>query len=339
MGQKVNPISLRININRNFDSSWFHENNTYSNLLHKDLQVREYINKLLKFLGIYSGRIILQFFTKKLVIKCVFLPPIDFLAKSIPKQNESNKFNSLVNNLANQSFFTKNLETNTEEKFKSLEKIIFFKLFFFLSRTHKLNSWNTKNLNDLKAISLKLFAYQLQKTTLNNKPKLSGNFFTKQLLPSGLQSNQDKQLQIIGSRMQSSDKKMIFSNQQNLGNIQNVIEKTLNLQTQFFPIKMNSKFQSAQFVCEYVCQQLQENKRFGQIFKQVLQELKQVNKSIKGIRIVCSGRLGGVEMARIESKKYGQTSLHVFSANIDYACEQAYTSQGLIGVKVWICFE
>jgi len=57
----------------------------------------------------------------------------------------------------------------------------------------------------------------------------------------------------------------------------------------------------------------------------------------EGIKIQVSGRLNGVEMARSEMYKEGRTPLHTFRADIDYALEEALTTYGLIGVKVWIC--
>ena len=57
----------------------------------------------------------------------------------------------------------------------------------------------------------------------------------------------------------------------------------------------------------------------------------------EGIKIQVSGRLNGVEMARSEMYKEGRTPLHTFRADIDYAIEEALTTYGLIGVKVWIC--
>jgi len=57
----------------------------------------------------------------------------------------------------------------------------------------------------------------------------------------------------------------------------------------------------------------------------------------EGIKILVSGRLGGAEMARSEMYKEGRTPLHTLRANIDYAQEEAHTTYGRIGVKVWIC--
>lgn len=56
----------------------------------------------------------------------------------------------------------------------------------------------------------------------------------------------------------------------------------------------------------------------------------------QGIKIKCSGRLGGAEMARNEQYKEGRVPLHTFRADIDYATATAQTIYGSIGVKVWI---
>jgi small subunit ribosomal protein S3 len=57
----------------------------------------------------------------------------------------------------------------------------------------------------------------------------------------------------------------------------------------------------------------------------------------EGIRIMCSGRLGGAEMARTEQYKDGRIPLHTIRADIDYANGRAETIYGSIGIKVWIC--
>jgi small subunit ribosomal protein S3 len=57
----------------------------------------------------------------------------------------------------------------------------------------------------------------------------------------------------------------------------------------------------------------------------------------EGIRVMCSGRLGGAEMARTEQYKEGRIPLHTIRADIDYASTTAHTIYGAIGVKVWIC--
>lgn len=57
----------------------------------------------------------------------------------------------------------------------------------------------------------------------------------------------------------------------------------------------------------------------------------------KGIKICCSGRLGGAEIARSEWLRLGSIPLHSLRANINYAFKESHTTYGVIGVKVWIC--
>jgi small subunit ribosomal protein S3 len=57
----------------------------------------------------------------------------------------------------------------------------------------------------------------------------------------------------------------------------------------------------------------------------------------EGIKVQCSGRIGGAEMARTEIHKEGRIPLHTLRADIDYALVEAHTTYGRIGVKVWIC--
>jgi small subunit ribosomal protein S3 len=56
----------------------------------------------------------------------------------------------------------------------------------------------------------------------------------------------------------------------------------------------------------------------------------------KGIKISCSGRLGGAEMARQEWCREGRVPLHTLRADIDYGLAESLTTYGIIGVKVWI---
>ena len=57
----------------------------------------------------------------------------------------------------------------------------------------------------------------------------------------------------------------------------------------------------------------------------------------KGIKICCSGRIGGAEIARSEWLRLGSIPLHTLRSNVDYALAEAKTIYGMIGVKVWIC--
>lgn len=90
----------------------------------------------------------------------------------------------------------------------------------------------------------------------------------------------------------------------------------------------------AQLVAENVAMQLERRVAFRRAMK------KSVNTAlrfgVKGIKITCSGRLGGAEMARCEWYREGRVPLHTLRADIDYGLAEAKTTYGIIGVKVWI---
>ncbi|TBV83234.1 MAG: 30S ribosomal protein S3 [Desulfobulbaceae bacterium] len=90
----------------------------------------------------------------------------------------------------------------------------------------------------------------------------------------------------------------------------------------------------AQLLAENVAQQLERRVAFRRAMK------KAVNMALKfgskGVKIACSGRLGGAEMSRREWYREGRVPLHTLRADIDYGVAEAKTTYGVIGVKVWI---
>ena len=91
---------------------------------------------------------------------------------------------------------------------------------------------------------------------------------------------------------------------------------------------------SAQLVSENVASQLMRRIGFRRAMKKTLQST--MDAGALGIKIACSGRLAGAEMARYEWYRKGRVPLHTLRANIDYGFAEANTKFGLIGVKVWI---
>lgn len=90
----------------------------------------------------------------------------------------------------------------------------------------------------------------------------------------------------------------------------------------------------AKLVGESIAQQLQARISFRRAMKQAIASSMRVG--AQGIKIKCSGRLGGAEMARSEQYKEGRIPLHTLRADIDYAITEANTIYGKIGIKVWI---
>jgi len=91
----------------------------------------------------------------------------------------------------------------------------------------------------------------------------------------------------------------------------------------------------AQLVSETICQQLVKRVAFRRAMKRAIQTA--MERGAEGIKVRCSGRLNGAELARTEQYKDGKVPLHTLRANIDYGFSEAHTLAGLIGVKVWIC--
>jgi len=90
----------------------------------------------------------------------------------------------------------------------------------------------------------------------------------------------------------------------------------------------------AQLVSEQVAQQLEKRISFRRAMKQSIGRT--IKAGAKGIKIMCSGRLGGAEIARSEQYHEGSIPLQTIRADIDYGFAEANTTYGRIGVKVWI---
>ncbi len=90
----------------------------------------------------------------------------------------------------------------------------------------------------------------------------------------------------------------------------------------------------AQLIAENVAMQLERRIAFRRAMKKSVQS--SLKFGAKGIRITCSGRLGGAEMSRTEWYREGRVPLHTLRADIDYGFAEAKTTYGIIGVKVLV---
>lgn len=81
-------------------------------------------------------------------------------------------------------------------------------------------------------------------------------------------------------------------------------------------------------------EQLKKRASFRRVMKQKCEAA--MTAGAKGIKIICSGRLGGAEMARVETQMLGSIPLQTLQANVDFAITHATTNYGVIGIKVWI---
>ena len=116
--------------------------------------------------------------------------------------------------------------------------------------------------------------------------------------------------------------------------LKNTLSKMSNLEV-FLDIKEVRKPEvEAKLVAENIANQLEKRISFRRAMKKAVQSA--IRLGAKGVKVVCSGRLGGAEIARTEKYHEGSVPLHTLRGDIDYATAEAETTYGICGIKVWI---
>ena len=202
MGQKVNPIGLRLGINRTWDSRWFARKGEYSRLLHEDIKIRGWLMQQLK-----------QAAVSKIVIE----------------------------------------------------------------RPHK----------------------KCRVTIHSARPGI-----------------------VIGKKGADIDK------------LRKAVTKMTDSEVIINIVEIRKPERDAHLVAESIGQQLERRVAFRRAMKRAVQSAMRLGAG--GIRINCSGRLGGNEIARMEWYREGRVPLHTLRADVDYGTATAFTTYGTCGVKVWI---
>ncbi|MEM7462384.1 MAG: 30S ribosomal protein S3 [Pseudomonadota bacterium] len=202
MGQKVNPVGMRLGINRTWDSRWFANKTEYGKLLHEDLLIREYLEKELAAASI--SKIVIERPHKKCRVSVHSARPGIIIGK----------------------------------KGADIEKL-------------------RKKLGEMTASEVHINIVEVRKPELD-----------------------------------------------------------------------------ATIVAQSIAQQLERRVAFRRAMKRSVQSAMRLG--ALGIRINCSGRLGGAEIARMEWYREGRVPLHTLRADIDYGTAEAKTAYGICGVKVWI---
>jgi ribosomal protein S3 len=290
MGQKINPISLRMGISRSSDTFWYtSDKSKYSDLMYQTIQLQSYVKAICKSLLYSSGRFITHHSPKK---RDIFF----FYTELASNQKNSIKLNQKKLSLNNNStvyFYDKfalshTILNSSFIRYRTPKQLIL--LFLLISSKYATSSLNKNTINQ-SIISL---IFGMQKYLINK----------------------EKPLTLESSR---------------------IFEKELSEFVSIYPVKINNTSMGAQFLAEELSHLIERKKSFKFATKQLMQKIKK-NPAIKGVRITCAGRLNGVEMARTDYKKYGQTSLQTISTKIDYGTSEAKTAYGIIGLKVWVCY-
>ena len=110
--------------------------------------------------------------------------------------------------------------------------------------------------------------------------------------------------------------------------------KKFGQEVQVYIVEIKTPEAEAQLVAENIAFQLERRVAFRRAMKRAVQGA--LRMGAKGVRINCSGRLGGADIARMEWYREGRVPLHTLRADIDYGTAEAKTTYGIIGVKVWV---
>ncbi len=105
-------------------------------------------------------------------------------------------------------------------------------------------------------------------------------------------------------------------------------------EVQVYIVEIRRPESEAQLVAENIAFQLERRIAFRRAMKRAMQGA--LRMGVKGIKVQCSGRLGGADIARIEGYREGRVPLHTMRADIDYGFAEAKTTYGIIGIKVWV---
>ena len=116
--------------------------------------------------------------------------------------------------------------------------------------------------------------------------------------------------------------------------INKAVEKIAGCKVEVKIVEIDKPDMNSSLVAQNIAKQLEGRAAFKKAMKKAMQSAMKYGAA--GIKVSVSGRLGGAEIARTEWYKEGSISLHTLRHNIDYATANAYTTYGVIGIKVWI---
>ena len=127
---------------------------------------------------------------------------------------------------------------------------------------------------------------------------------------------------------------IIGSNGENILEITKMISKITSLKVEVKIKEIKKPEVNSQLIANNVAKQIQNRIPFRKAMKKAIADAKK--SGINGIKIQCSGRLGGADIARTEWYRDGRIPLHTLRADVDYGTATAFTTYGTTGIKVWI---
>lgn len=379
MGQKINPISLRLSHgNRLKDSSWFNNKYFYKKSLILNLLLMKYYNDFIKHFKLPQPRLSIQYQFHQINIQPFICIPkqsrfqrskffrLNINQNLLKRTSYKNKryplfYKSLIENklLDNQLYISKNIFGFNEYQ-KEIQKTNLDLLKYLLNRykllwvlysnisqipQNKALYENSINIDKIQEHSPYKFSnsithpFFLKKTLKNRKNYIKRKFLFHSYLSQNLRLNPNifYNIQSYSINPKLNLKKRMIQN-----HLENQLSTYSHLNVECTPFVLSNDWQSATFLADEIVFFLERKIGFLRIKNQLLSQLYRYP-WIKGLRIICSGRLGfkgkKSQRASQEYVKYGETSLNTFDRKIDYASKTAYTPFGSVGVKVWICYK
>lgn len=320
MGQKVNAVAARLTgSTRRFSQNWY-SGYFYRNLIEKDISFTSYFTSFFRSFKLPQSKISLAHFPKGTKIFSFFCYPKEFRDGTgklfgaslgiVPKKNQSpsKRMVSSIENAWMGSKQGKRSSVFQRNGKNSLENPV---LLF-------------PNSFELASPLLKEFYLSWAQNTLtSSSQKSTGN------LPLSSKESQPPHSWVENAELNYGEH----------------IE-TLGSASKCCPIDViqwqtHHEWQSARYFVDEIVYLLERRIAFRSLKNRLFKQLSK-NPYIQGFRITWSGRAGGKskksQRAKTECLRYGETSLHVFSGKIDYACGTAFTALGSVGIKVWICY-
>ncbi len=314
MGQKVNPNTYRLGINKNWKTEFFEKK--YKELpvyIHKDLSIKSFIERFLETQNLLLHNYKLNYSDFNLNIFISYYVTSSFstdkkLNLKVKKNKRSQKKKkNLKHDFSNKikNYLIKNYKFLVfNSSFKTLESII--------SQKNFMSNPNTYSLNKMTKI-LNLF--------LGNKFNITTTF----KCINKIENLNIKKIQIIKKKL------LLLSRFKNLSSF----KETINI---IFVIT-NYK-NSSSLLSRFLALQLKKIKRqkfFLNFLKKTLYLFISSNFSrIKGIKLIIKGRLNGVPKAKHKILKIGDISIQTIDSNVDYSESTFHTVNGSYGIKVWI---
>ncbi len=312
MAQKIAPIALRLDTNKHFDASWFGDRK-YGSLLHQTLQLKSFIQLIFEGIGSKTALSHVQSTPHTLFVQSFFCTPRVMNQRMRKKQvlyDTQTEFLPL---------FGSHINWQSKKNTQAL---------FALCMANHSKDWNVFKQYGIMHMILATRYHSLQKQYKLEDYSINQSLHLLNYSKADLESRKK-------SKKESNNQVSKYAT-----HIETVLARYSQKKVVWTPYKMNKLFSSATFVAHYIALQFEQNKKkpFRSIFQDVLKQCVKLP-HIVGVRIAIAGRINGAEMARVETSRYGQTSLHVFSHAIDYHATAAYTPHGLLGIKVWISFK